>query len=644
MDQYFQKAPQLDYPFGDVGDAKYVSGLSTILVATIQEAKDRISQIEYIFCSQLFPNFQSKSKSLQKFFSDAREAAEDTCKNKESDLLLRIEKLQLENKVILEENQSLKLEKAQFVSNRVSLVEPIETNSSVVDGEKKMKELEEKNNMLVQKQRTLELKVQEIRRELVKKSKEVDEGMEMENRLHQLVQSKESLILEKEKQLKEKEEKKNELVLQIEFLEKSFRMIQDQFYRKSNEAMKEQELHEKLLNEKKSYLLESDNNKQLLVESQKEKQLLTSKVERLEGKVNELQNEMKKKNEEVEEGRKLQEKYLEQIDKNTKELLKAAQQLEKLENENILHVAKRKGLEDKLDKFEAILRDRANEASEGFELHSKLLQQIEEKDSELQSEKKKKRDVIAVYKNLKSQYNFLLAKFGLTTESLNRPNELKDESNSSRHVPHDQNPLASPDNFMRAPIERSRGDSPSSSNSLAASMEPLNTRSGSLAGTKRPVSSWRDTRLHQRQGGLDPHDNFLDTPLENIIRNIKKSSKDEEVNDIPDPAPRDINLDSSDDETQELAGDVASKKPAPGPGVKNGFKYIESVRKRAERENLKGIECKQCRKFYDAVLPEGGDRDSLRCEHHDGVSRHRYRFAPPSTPEGFWNIGFESEM
>jgi splicing factor 4 len=34
----------------------------------------------------------------------------------------------------------------------------------------------------------------------------------------------------------------------------------------------------------------------------------------------------------------------------------------------------------------------------------------------------------------------------------------------------------------------------------------------------------------------------------------------------------------------------------------------------------------------------------LRCEHHDGVSRHRYRYAPPLTPEGFWNIGFESEM
>lgn len=43
-------------------DEKRVSGLSTILVASIQEAKDKISQLEYVFCSQLYPHFQSTSK------------------------------------------------------------------------------------------------------------------------------------------------------------------------------------------------------------------------------------------------------------------------------------------------------------------------------------------------------------------------------------------------------------------------------------------------------------------------------------------------------------------------------------------------------------------------------------------------------
>jgi splicing factor 4 len=43
-------------------DEKLVSGLSTLLVASIQEAKDKISQIEYVFCNQLYPHFQSTSK------------------------------------------------------------------------------------------------------------------------------------------------------------------------------------------------------------------------------------------------------------------------------------------------------------------------------------------------------------------------------------------------------------------------------------------------------------------------------------------------------------------------------------------------------------------------------------------------------
>ena len=56
------------------------------------------------------------------------------------------------------------------------------------------------------------------------------------------------------------------------------------------------------------------------------------------------------------------------------------------------------------------------------------------------------------------------------------------------------------------------------------------------------------------------------------------------------------------------------------------------------------------KKFYNAVLPSAGEKDidgnkrSLRCEHHEGVSRHWYRYVPPMTPEGFWNIGFHSEM
>lgn len=169
--------------------------------------------------------------------------------------------------------------------------------------------------------------------------------------------------------------------------------------------------------------------------------------------------------------------------------------------------------------------------------------------------------------------------------------------------------------------------------------DPSGAKSIQLSGSKRPASIWRDTRSRQSPGGNDPHDDFLDTPIENI----KRVAGEEKYVPVA-AAERDAD---SDDETQDM-----NPKPSPSrqriqvaETSKKSFKHVESVRKKAERENLKGIECKQCKKFYDAVHPENeGNGKSLRCEHHEGVSRHRYKYAPPMTPEGFWNIGFESEM
>lgn len=185
-----------------------------------------------------------------------------------------------------------------------------------------------------------------------------------------------------------------------------------------------------------------------------------------------------------------------------------------------------------------------------------------------------------------------------------------------------------------------------------------NVKSASGA-SKRPASYWRDTRTqNQAQAGQDPHDDFLDTPFENIRDNLNKAVK-ERVNDLPLPevSVKDINMDGSDDdeETQDINGvNPPQNQQMPVSVIDNrgggSFKFVEPVRKQADRQNLKGIECKQCKKFYDAVLPNdskeetNGDKPCLRCEHHDGVSRHRYRYVPPMTPEGFWNIGFESEM
>lgn len=187
---------------------------------------------------------------------------------------------------------------------------------------------------------------------------------------------------------------------------------------------------------------------------------------------------------------------------------------------------------------------------------------------------------------------------------------------------------------------------PQSSGFLCVPKCAANTKSTSVSGIKRPASSsWRQTRSRQSRVGNDPHDDFLDTPLEKVRANVIKGSNKEGQH---EPVQKDIIMDSSDDETQDMNAKSSPqrRKQSSDPSAsKKSFKYIEPVRKKAEREKLKGIECKQCKKFYDAVLPsDEGNRQNFRCEHLDGVSRHRYRYAPPMTPEGFWNIGFESEL
>ncbi|KAB1224720.1 Protein gamma response 1 [Morella rubra] len=632
MEGHLQRSPNLGKPI-DSDDTKYVSGLSTILVATIQEAKDRISQIEYIFCSQLFPNFQSKSKSLQKIYSEARKAAEDACKEKENDLILQVERLELEKKQALEENLSLKLE--------------LETPS---------KEHVEKTNQLLAKVRSQQLEIDELERKIRKKSEEVDEGMELQSRLLQVVQSKASAIVNTRKQLKENEEKRNELLAEVNSLHKKVDDLQDELRRKAEEVAEGKELPENLFKKIESLGSEIVANKRQLDEKEKKKASLITKLKCLEDNARRLQEELEKKIREVEDGRKLQSQLLQRIDLNNTEMVRNRQQLEECEKEKKLLLAKVTALEGKINKIEVNLGGRNSKVAEESDSYKKLLQQIDDKTSELLAEKKKRLDTIDAYKKLKSQYNYLWSKLQQQNSIASLPDVLNYISDTSA-VPPDTDKEKqhiglngrSEDEKGAKLIKTSSSDSPTSSFPIAPKCPP-NAKSAPVVGSKRPASCWRDTRSRQCLGGADPHDDFLDTPLENIRENMNKALT-EEVRD-PIEVQKDLKLDSSDDETQDMNADRSPQKqqmPVP-KASRSGFKYVEPVRKKADRENLKGIECKQCKKFYDAVLPNGGGSDTkgnqqnLRCEHQEGVSRHRYKYVPPLTPEGFWNIGFESEM
>jgi len=54
---------KLGFPLTDSDVAHHFGSLSTILAASIQDAKDCIAQIEYVFCSQLYPQLKSDAAS-----------------------------------------------------------------------------------------------------------------------------------------------------------------------------------------------------------------------------------------------------------------------------------------------------------------------------------------------------------------------------------------------------------------------------------------------------------------------------------------------------------------------------------------------------------------------------------------------------
>ncbi|PQM40374.1 protein gamma response 1 [Prunus yedoensis var. nudiflora] len=589
----------------ELDDADYVSGLSTLLVATIQEAKDRISQIEYVFCSQLYPYFQSKSKSFQKF--------EDEWKDKENDLFRQIETIRAEKQQTLEENRLLKLDKE---------------NPSKIQ--------EEKMNQLLAELKSVQLKGNELEQMLKQKSMEVDEGMELQSKLLVVIQSKDSVIVDKEKQLKENEEGRNVLLAKLSDLEKRVDELQEELGEKIDLVTKGNELKENLFQKIEYQDAEIMNKEEFLKDQEEEKKLILAKFKLLEENVGQLHKDLLTKNDEV----------------------------EGCVKEKKLLLVKVTGLEEKVNELQEDLRQRSDQRK-GF--GEKLHKQIESMNSNLLAERKKYTDLTVAYKRLKSQHNYLRTKHGLTRENMLPQNKLEGASDSLRN---DHNPSTSHgfvDKNQHASaaagyakkvkneiscnnnLEDEKGGkliqetSPHSPTSIfpVAPKCPPTAKSAPVAGRKRPAACWIDTRSRQGQGGPDPHDDFLDTPLENIRGKFL------------DLVPNDMNLDSSDDETQDVNAVIRPQKqqiPVPVAG-KNGFKFVEPVRKKAERENLKGVECKQCKKFYDAVLPnDGGGKDTdknkhnFRCEHHEGVSRHRYRYAPPLTPEGFWNIGFESEM
>ncbi|OEL27649.1 Protein gamma response 1 [Dichanthelium oligosanthes] len=483
-----------------VDDLKYISGLSTILVATIQEVKDQVSQMEFIFCSQLFPHIQAKAEHVQARLADAMKASEDQWRKREASLVNQLEEL-----------SSGKQQAEERLLQMGSSVE--EMKRKLADSERLAARHEAEKKQLLgrleDEMRKGEV-VRRLQREIEEKAAEVAREREAHQRLVQQVDLKDKdLLLE--------QSKRRDLIEDYTQLKTNYRHLKSQY----------------------TFLI---------------------------GKID--QNEGSKSHVDI------------PVDKRNSESPPSKRKLKDLEPTNKESIP-----------FVSMTRDLKNDSTPGA------------------------------------------------------------KAQAAQHA-----------SSVRNPFRNSRLALPSGPTYLLPNKAASNSKLEALPSVAGPSLHWRGTRARKEPGVADPHDDFLDTPLEAIKNTIRNPATPEEAQALGASPPQDMEFNNSDDETQDMNNATQGLKNIPNmlaPKQKNvisvqppmkDFKYRESVRKKADRENLKGVECKQCKKFYDAVLPDGGANGdgagstSLRCEHHDGVSRHRYRYAPPMTPEGFWNIGFESEM
>lgn len=85
-----------------------------------------------------------------------------------------------------------------------------------------------------------------------------------------------------------------------------------------------------------------------------------------------------------------------------------------------------------------------------------------------------------------------------------------------------------------------------------------------------------------------------------------------------------------------------SKLQDPVKDIPKVVKCIEVVRNKRAREDLPGHECEQCSKYYSALQQQGIVTDESKSDMLKVCSRHKGRWTPPSTPDGFWDIGVDT--
>ncbi len=75
----------------------------------------------------------------------------------------------------------------------------------------------------------------------------------------------------------------------------------------------------------------------------------------------------------------------------------------------------------------------------------------------------------------------------------------------------------------------------------------------------------------------------------------------------------------------------------------SNFQFQEVVRGKRAREELLGYDCEECMGFLNAVCNAPGGNVFNRGTLIQRCSRHRAKYRPAETPEGFWDLSFADE-
>ncbi|XP_071964187.1 uncharacterized protein [Antedon mediterranea] len=167
-----------------------------------------------------------------------------------------------------------------------------------------------------------------------------------------------------------------------------------------------------------------------------------------------------------------------------------------------------------------------------------------------------------------------------------------------------------------------------------ANHKPVLIKSGTVCIVKEVPCILDDTFATNMQEGDAVHSLMVDKDVENLseddmfgVNEEYEEHDGDMANVVEDEKPKKLPVDSF-IKDYDVVPSVAEEKPT--------YKYVEVVRKQADRRKLRGFECKDCEAYFSTM----DLTDSQKADRMKACSRHRGHYSPPATQPHYWDVDF----